>query len=115
VPSHQREAFRTTTCWQGRANVRATKDDSPVGQALFDALCLLDTPTLFKSATQPGFMKLALQPITPGLRIAGPALTMACPAGNNLMLHTALAVELPGEVLAVQCHDATYGVWARSS
>jgi 4-hydroxy-4-methyl-2-oxoglutarate aldolase len=83
----------------------------PPDPTFFEALRSFDTATLFESASQPGFMGPEIRPIQAGLRIAGPALTVACPAGDNLMLHAALAEALPGEVLIVQCHDASYGVW----
>ena len=94
-----------------QAKVQAKTQAEPPGPAIFDALRSIDTATLFESASQAGFMGPEIQPIHAGLRIAGPALTVACPAGDNLMLHAALAEAVPGEVLVVQCHDASYGVW----
>lgn len=91
--------------------MEAKKEADPAGHAIFESLRAIDTATLFESATQPGFMVPEIRPISSGLRIAGPALTVACPAGDNLMLHAAVAEALPGEILVVQCHDASYGVW----
>ena len=44
-------------------------------------------------------------------RLAGPALTVLCPPGDNLMIHVAVARAQAGAVLVAQCHDARYGVW----
>jgi 4-hydroxy-4-methyl-2-oxoglutarate aldolase len=88
-----------------------SKKIEPAAQANLAVLRAIDTATLFESATQPGFMGPEIRPINSGMRIAGPALTVACPAGDNLMLHAALAEARPGEILVVQCHDASYGVW----
>jgi len=96
---------------QGTAKVQTRNDVAPADRAIFDALRMIDTATLFESAAEPGFMGPDIHPIDSGLRIAGPALTVACPGGDNLMLHAALAEALPGEILVVQCHDASYGVW----
>ncbi|MGA8658168.1 MAG: hypothetical protein WB586_18650 [Chthoniobacterales bacterium] len=41
----------------------------------------------------------------------GPALTIMCPPGDNLMIHVAVARAEPGAVLVAQCHDPGYGVW----
>ena len=46
-----------------------------------------------------------------GSRLVGQALTVLCPAGDNLMIHVAVARAQPGDVLVVQCHDPDYGVW----
>jgi 4-hydroxy-4-methyl-2-oxoglutarate aldolase len=43
----------------------------------------------------------AIRPLTPGLRMYGPALTVSVPPGDNLAIHAALAVVKPGEVLVV--------------
>ena len=52
-----------------------------------------------------------LQPLSGEARVAGPALTVACPPGDNLAVHLAVAQAREGEVLVVQTHDWTYGVW----
>jgi 4-hydroxy-4-methyl-2-oxoglutarate aldolase len=44
-------------------------------------------------------------------RLAGPALTVMCPPGDNLMIHIAVAQAQPGTVLVAQCHNPGYGVW----
>lgn len=76
-----------------------------------DALLSFDTATLFESAARPGTMDSGIRPVDTGYRIAGTALTVACPPGDNLMLHAAVADARPGEILVVQCHDASFGVW----
>jgi 4-hydroxy-4-methyl-2-oxoglutarate aldolase len=91
--------------------VKTQKEPQATKPTIFETLCAFDTATLFESADQPGFMGPEIRPMDSGLRVAGPALTVACPAGDNLMLHAALAEARPGEILVVQCHDAGYGVW----
>jgi 4-hydroxy-4-methyl-2-oxoglutarate aldolase len=44
-------------------------------------------------------------------RLAGPAVTVMCPPGDNLMIHVAVAQAQPGTVLVAQCHNPGYGVW----
>jgi 4-hydroxy-4-methyl-2-oxoglutarate aldolase len=43
-------------------------------------------------------------------RIAGPAFTAACPAGDNLMLHAAIYRAEPGSVIVVQSGDLDYAL-----
>jgi 4-hydroxy-4-methyl-2-oxoglutarate aldolase len=88
---------------------RPPEDQS--GPTLAEALLAFDSATLFESAEQPGSLAAEIRPLAPGYRIAGPALTVACPPGDNLMLHAALAEARLGEVLVAQCHDLSYGVW----
>ncbi|MBN9410657.1 MAG: RraA family protein [Burkholderiales bacterium] len=42
-----------------------------------------------------------LRTLTPGLRLAGPALTVHVPAGDNLAIHAALSRARPGDVLVI--------------
>ncbi len=44
----------------------------------------------------------------PGPRIAGPAFTVRCPPGDNLMLHAAIYRAAPGSVIVVQSGDTDY-------
>jgi len=47
---------------------------------------------------------------SPMPRIAGPAFTVRCPAGDNLMLHAAIHRADPGSVIVVQAGDVDYAV-----
>lgn len=43
-----------------------------------------------------------MRPLTPGVRIAGPAVTALCAPADNLMMHRALRLAEAGDVLVVQ-------------
>lgn len=43
-----------------------------------------------------------MRPLIEGLRVAGPAVTALCAAGDNLMMHRALYLAQPGDVLVVR-------------
>jgi 4-hydroxy-4-methyl-2-oxoglutarate aldolase len=43
-------------------------------------------------------------------RVAGPAFTVRCPPGDNLMLHAAIHRADPGSVIVVQAGDVDYAV-----
>jgi len=53
-----------------------------------------------------GVMDPAMRPLDRGLRIAGPAVTAFCVPGDNLMMHRALYLAQPGDVLVVQAGPA---------
>ncbi|HXK03361.1 MAG TPA: methyltransferase [Verrucomicrobiae bacterium] len=48
-----------------------------------------------------GAMDAGIRPVWPGPRVIGAALTAWCHAGDNLMIHKALSLALPGDVLVV--------------
>src|SRR2546422_11582239 len=83
----------------------------PKSETLLEAIANFDTATLYEAAGQQGAMVPEIRPLARGMRMAGPALTVACPPGDNLMLHAAVAGAAPGDVLVAQCHDFTFGVW----
>jgi 4-hydroxy-4-methyl-2-oxoglutarate aldolase len=54
-------------------------------------------------------MSSRMRPMQKGARIAGPAVTAFCAAGDNLMMHRALYLAQPGDVLVVVCQSETSG------
>jgi regulator of RNase E activity RraA len=56
-------------------------------------------------------MDFGIRPLwTPVPRIAGPAFTVRCPAGDNLMLHAAIYRAEPGSVIVVESGDLDYAL-----
>ena len=75
-----------------------------------ERLISFDTGTLYEAAGEGAFAP-GLRMLSGRGRVAGPALTVACPPGDNLAIHLAVAQAREGEVLVVQAHDWSYGVW----
>src|SRR5262249_24537073 len=48
-----------------------------------------------------GLMRPYMRPIYPAARVGGTAVTVLCHAGDNLMLHAAIEIVKPGDVLVV--------------
>jgi 4-hydroxy-4-methyl-2-oxoglutarate aldolase len=59
----------------------------------------LGTATVHEASGRQGAVNPAIQPIRKGLRLCGPAFTVQCAPGDNLMLHKALEKAQPGDVL----------------
>ncbi len=57
------------------------------------------------------FMAVGVRPLwSPIARAAGPAFTVTCPPGDNLMLHAAIYRAAPGSVLVVEAGDVDYAL-----
>lgn len=56
-------------------------------------------------------MRSTIRPLSPGLRIAGPAVTARCVPRDNLMMHLALFYAEPGDVLVVQAEEPSGAQW----
>ena len=59
----------------------------------------LASATIHEASGRKGYIDYAIKPITRGLKICGPAFTVQCATGDNLMLHKALERAQPGDVL----------------
>ena len=75
-------------------------------------LAEFDAATLYEAAGQRGMVDPAIKPMWLGAKVCGPALTVSCPPRDNLMLHHAVAVAAPGNVLVATAEGYQYaGAW----
>jgi 4-hydroxy-4-methyl-2-oxoglutarate aldolase len=78
-----------------------------------DAASFADIPptTLADLLDRGQVMDIGIRPLWPSMpRVAGPAFTVRCPAGDNLMLHAAIYRAPPGSVIVVEAGDTDYAV-----
>jgi 4-hydroxy-4-methyl-2-oxoglutarate aldolase len=72
----------------------------------------LGVATVHEAHGRMGLMKPYMRPIYPSAKVAGPAVTVLCQSGDNLMIHAAVAVCQPGDVLVVTTgSDSTDGMF----
>lgn len=75
------------------------KNDALVAQCA--ALLRFGTATVHEAQGQKGAVDGAIRAVDPSMRVCGPALTVKCRPGDNLVLHYALTKVQPGQVLVV--------------
>ena len=64
-----------------------------------EAFAELGAATVYEAAGRVGSVDPRIKPLARGVRLLGPALTVRCHPRDNLMLHKALQVARPGDVL----------------
>jgi regulator of RNase E activity RraA len=81
-------------------------------ETMNDATALRDIPTttLADCVSREQVMDIGIRPLWPSARVAGPAFTVRCPPGDNLMLHAAIHRAEPGSIIVVQAGDVDYAM-----
>lgn len=69
--------------------------------ATVDGLAAMGTATVHEAIGRRGFLGAELRPIQQEVRIAGSAVTVSSHPGDNIMIHAAVEVCRPGDVLVV--------------
>ncbi len=69
--------------------------------AVVEELGRLGVATVHEAAGRTGLLGSFIRPLRPGQAAAGPAVTVLCPPGDNLMVHAAIEQCAPGDVLVI--------------
>ena len=68
--------------------------------------------TIHEASGRKGYISYRIKPIAKGMKVCGPAFTVECPPGDNMMLHKALELAQPGDVIVATVAAAEdYGYW----
>jgi 4-hydroxy-4-methyl-2-oxoglutarate aldolase len=78
---------------------------------VYEELRGLGSATVYEAAGREGMVDLDLTQVIPGSRAAGPARTVLCGNGDNLMVHAAIERIQPGDVVVITMPEpAPYAV-----
>ncbi|AMO93163.1 demethylmenaquinone methyltransferase family protein [Collimonas fungivorans] len=72
-----------------------------ISAELVDDAAQYPSSILADVAGRRGTLSSRIAPLSPTMRIAGPALTVEVRPGDNLMIHAAMAIAKPGDVLVI--------------
>jgi 4-hydroxy-4-methyl-2-oxoglutarate aldolase len=86
--------------------------ERPVPEIIEGFRKILASATVHEASGRKGFIASAIKPIAKGVKICGPALTVQCAAGDNGMLHKALEIAQPGDIIVADVGgDYDWGYW----
>lgn len=85
------------------------KDIQRVPEDQVQAASRVPTATLHEAYGQKGAFYANIRPIRPGMKLAGPVVPVKSSPGDNIIVHKAIYVALPGDVLLVDTGNYTEG------
>ncbi|MCZ4061097.1 RraA family protein [Pantoea sp. LMR881] len=84
----------------------------PLSSETIDLLKQLGAATIYEAQGAFGALDSGVKPLSPTMKLVGPAFTLDMRPGDNLLIHYALLHARPGDVLVIDCKGfMEAGVW----
>ena len=94
--------MENTKDWIGRIGFRYRTDIQRLAPEVYKTIGQYSTCNLADGSSRAYVMDRGIKPIGKPQRIVGPAITVELPPGDNLMLHKAMGLAKPGDILVVR-------------
>jgi 4-hydroxy-4-methyl-2-oxoglutarate aldolase len=92
---------------------KAVRDIQRAESDLIDALGSIGVATIHEAQGRTGYLGAEIRPVNRGPHISGSALTVLATPNDNWMIHVAIELALPGDILVVgmtsPCTDGAFG------
>jgi 4-hydroxy-4-methyl-2-oxoglutarate aldolase len=97
----------------GKCSTDSTQNNvQQLNLELIEGFRVIDSATIYEAGGRKGALPMDIKPISRSMRVCGRALTVMAPGGDNLMVHAAVTVAQPGDVLVVQTNGYKDGaIW----
>lgn len=78
---------------------------------IVESLSMFSTPLLSDAMGRYNCMDSGIKPACPGMKLCGPALTVNTYMADNLLIHLAIKLARPGDILVVSTGGCEAGYW----
>lgn len=97
---------------KGKKMIHVLENIERPSEKVIEDFSKIAVATVYEASGRCGQVNSRIKPIRPGIKLCGSALTVQCHPKDNLMLHKALAMATPGDIIVATTGEHFYaGYW----